>query len=263
MARTVKSAVRVLEVFELFDRLQREATVAEIARELGYPISSTSMLLANLLERGYLCHGADQRSYFPTPRVTLLGSWVEPLLRPQGEVVRMMAEVGEATGETVILAAPTRDQAQYLHVVPATTTMRMHVGPGTMRPLIRSGLGRVLLSAMPDERVRQLVMRHNDGPLAREEGRISLSALMRELSGIRVRGHAVVLRGVTPGAGLVGMLLPLELGGLPLAVGIGGWAREVRSRQQAYVALLRDAIDRHLRPRGRGVAIVTAAGQCP
>jgi DNA-binding IclR family transcriptional regulator len=254
MPRTVKSADRVLEVLELFDRLQREASVGEIARELGYPVSSTSMLLGTLLERGYLRHGADQRSYFPTPRVTVLGAWIEPLLAPNAAVMRMMAELGEATGETIILAAPTRDQAQYLHVVPATTTMRMHVGPGTMRPLVASGLGRVLLSTMPEAKVRQLVMRHNDGPLAEEEGRVSLAALQRELSGIRARGYAVVLRGVTPGAGLVAMLLPVELSGLPLAVGIGGWAREMRARQQEYVGLLRSAVDRHLRPHVRSAA---------
>lgn len=253
MPRVVKSAIRVLEVLELFDRLQRDASVGEIARELGYPVSSTSMLLANLLERGYLRHGPDQRTYFPTPRVTLLGAWIEPLLTPGAELMRMMAELGEATGETIILAAPTRDQAQYLHVVPATTTMRMHVGPGTMRPLLASGLGRVLLSTMPEEKVRHLVMRHNDGPFA-GTARVSLAALQRELSAIRARGYAVVLRGVTPGAGLIGMLLPMELSGLPLAVGIGGWAREMRARQQEYVTLLRDAIDRHLRPKLRSAA---------
>lgn len=253
MAREVKSAVRVLEVLELFDRLQREASVSEIARELGYPVSSTSMLLGNLLERGYLRHGPDQRTYFPTPRVTLLGAWIEPLLTPHAEVMRMMAELGEATGETIILAAPTRDQVQYIYVVPATTTMRMHVGPGTMRPLLASGLGRVLLSAMPEDKIRHIIMRHNNGSLA-DEGRISLAALQRDLSAIRTRGYSVVLRGVTPGAGLISMLLPLEVSGLPLAVGIGGWAREMGARQQEYVSLLRDAIDRHLRPHARSAA---------
>jgi IclR family acetate operon transcriptional repressor len=254
MARTVKSAVRVLEVLEFFDRIQREATVGEVARELAYPVSSTSILLANLLDRGYLRHGADQRSYFPTPRVTLLGSWVEPLLRPHNEVLRMMADLGEATGESIILAAPSRDQAQYLHVVPASTTMRMHVGPGTTRTLVTSGLGRVLLSAMPDERVRQLVMRHNDGPRAMEAGRVSLAALNREIASIRLRGHSVVLRGVTPGAGLVAMLLPCQLDGLPLALGIGGWQREIRTRQAEYLQLMRDAIKRHLPVLVRSVA---------
>ena len=88
MPRVVKSAVRVLEVLELFDRLQREASVGEIARELGYPVSSTSMLLGNLLERGYLRHGPDQRSYFPTPRVTLLALCSEPPGRSEGSYHR-------------------------------------------------------------------------------------------------------------------------------------------------------------------------------
>jgi DNA-binding IclR family transcriptional regulator len=246
MPRTVKSAVRVLEVLQLFDRLQREATVVEIARALNYPVSSTSILLGNLLECGYLCHGPDQRSYFPTPRVTLLGAWIQPLLTPSGEVLRMMSELGEQTGETIILAGPTRDQAQYLHVVPATTTMRMHVGPGTMRPLVASGLGRVLLSAMPEEKLRHIAMRHNNGPVATEQ-RISLAALQRELAAIRARGYSVTLRGVTPGAGIIGMLLPLEISGQPLAVGIGGWAREMRARQQEYVSLLRETIARWVR----------------
>ena len=131
--------------------------------------------------------------------------------------------------------------------------MRMHVGPGTMRPLLASGLGRTLLSAMPEEKIRHLVMRHNNGPLA-DEGRVSLAALQRDLSTIRARCYSVVLRGVTPGAGLIAMILPVELGGVPLAVGIGGWAREMRTRQQEYVLLLRSAIDRHLLAHARSVA---------
>ncbi len=253
MVRAIKSAIRVLEVLELFDRLQREASVGEIARELSYPLSSTSMMLANLLEMGYLRHGPDQRTYFPTPRVTVLGAWIEPLLTPGAEIMRMMSDLGNETGETIILAAPTRDQAQYVHVVPATTTMRMHVGPGTMRPLLASGLGRVLLSSMPQEKINHLVMRHNNGPFANED-RISNSALQRELAAIRTKGYAVVLRGVTPGAGLIGMLLPLELSGVPLALGIGGWAKEIRSRQQEYLQLMRDAINRHLRRDLRSAA---------
>jgi len=132
---TVKSAIRVLEVFEYFDRVQREASVTEIARELGYPQSSTSVLLRNLADLGYLRHGADQRSYFPTPRVAMLGSWVEPMVAPGGSLRQLMGELGELTGETIILATPLRDQVQYVHVVPATTT-------ASLRTRSRSG-GRV------------------------------------------------------------------------------------------------------------------------
>ena len=41
----VKSAIPVFEVLEFFDEIQRGASLGEIARRLGYPVSSTSMLL--------------------------------------------------------------------------------------------------------------------------------------------------------------------------------------------------------------------------
>jgi len=45
----VKSAVRVLEVLKYFDSIQREASVTEVARALGYPVSSTSVLLPRVV----------------------------------------------------------------------------------------------------------------------------------------------------------------------------------------------------------------------
>lgn len=246
VTRPVKSAVRVLEVFQLFDRIQRAATVSEIARELGYPLSSTSVLLGNLAEIGYLCHGADQRSYFPTPRVTLLGAWIAPVLVPSGDVLRLMSELGEQTNETIILAAPIRDQVQYLHVVPASTTMRMHVGPGTMRPLLSSGLGRLLLSTMPDDKVHSIVLRHNEGPGV-AGSHVSLSALRRDLATIRTQGYSLMLKGVTPGAAMLGMLLPEAINSVPLAVGIGGWSRSMRRQLPQYLTLLRGSVERHMK----------------
>jgi DNA-binding IclR family transcriptional regulator len=243
MTLQVKSAVRVLEVFEFFDRVQREATVGEIARELGYPQSSASVLLASLAERGYLCHGVDRRSYFPTPRVTMLGSWLEPMLVPSGPVQQLMRELGDATGDTVILGTPLRDQVQYIHVVPATTTMRLHVGPGTLRPLLTSGLGRLFLMDMPEDQLRHLVLRHNDGPDVTEK--ISLAALRRDLQTIRAQGYAVSLNRVSAGAGVIGVRLPVEAGNWPLAIGIGGWSRNIRSRQDEIVGLLRAGVERH------------------
>ena len=53
----VKSAHRVLRIFEYFDEIERPAAMTEIARRLNYPPSSTSALLKSLVELGYLDHG--------------------------------------------------------------------------------------------------------------------------------------------------------------------------------------------------------------
>jgi DNA-binding IclR family transcriptional regulator len=105
MNSVVKSAARVLEVFEYFDSVRTESTIMDIARALSYPQSSTSVLVKSLVELGYLQHGARYRTYRPTPRVTLLGAWVEPMLSAEGAVLQLMDDLGKATGETIILAA--------------------------------------------------------------------------------------------------------------------------------------------------------------
>src|SRR5690349_21704846 len=73
----VKSAGRVLEILEFFDEIRREASEAEIAHKLAYPQSSTSALLKSLTRLGYLDYDAASRTYLPSPRVALLGTWLD------------------------------------------------------------------------------------------------------------------------------------------------------------------------------------------
>lgn len=150
----VKSAVRVFEVLELFDTLRRDASLSEVARALGYPASSTSMLLQSMVECGYLSQG-EKRTFRPTPRVKLLGAWISPVLDPNGPVISMMEWLGTQCGQAVVLATPESMQVRYIRVVPATGTLRMHVTPGAVRPLPISGFGRLFMSRMADEEVSE------------------------------------------------------------------------------------------------------------
>jgi DNA-binding IclR family transcriptional regulator len=240
----VKSAIRVLEVLEHFDAIQREASVTELARALGYPVSSTSVLLQSLAERGYLEQDA-RRLYRPTPRVALLGAWIDPQLTPDGPVMQMMKELGERTGETIILAVPRAMAVRYIYVVPATKTLRMHVGPGTIRPLATSGFGRLFLSGLPDDELRQVVFRHN-AQQPDDGSRLSLAAVRRDVQAIRTAGHAVSFDRVSPGAGVVAVRLPPGRDATPMAVGIGSSSQTIRTNAAAFATLMKDSIRRNL-----------------
>lgn len=245
MNATVKSAARVLEVLEYFDRVRRAATVMEVARALGYPQSSTSVLLRSLVGLGYLEQDAGRRAYLPTPRVTLLGSWIEPLLSPGGEVMRLMDELGEETGETIILGVPSGEGVRYIHVVEATSAMRLHLGPGTIRPMATSGMGRLFMSTMDEARVRQIVHRYN-ADAAREEDKINLAAVRRDLASIRSEGYAPSFDRMTPGAGGISILLPVAPHGVPMAIAIGGLSKTINDGRERFVRLMRESIRRHL-----------------
>src|SRR5437764_665549 len=202
MSDGVKSAVRVVELFEYFDRIQRESSVMEIARALKIPQSSTSALVRSLVQVGYLTHDRQRKTFVPTPRLTRLGSWVAPAITPDSEVIALMNELGERTGETIILGALAGEVVRYIHVVPATTAMRLHVGADTARPIVTSGVGRLLLSLLPPERVREIVQRHNASRRG-EQGRVSLAVVMRDMATIRTQRFCVSINRITPGAGVV------------------------------------------------------------
>lgn len=239
----VKSAVRVFEVLEFFETLRRDASLSEIARALGYPASSASMLLQSMVECGYLAQG-EKRTFRPTPRVKLLGAWIAPELDSNGPVITMMEWLGTQCGQAVVLATPESTQVRYLRVVPATGTLRMHVTPGAVRPLPTSGFGRLFMSRMADEEIERIVSAHNEQP-GDDAGRLATSSVRRDLQSIRAAGCVVSYDKVSPGAGVVAVHIPTSAGESPLAVGIGAPSALIRNNATAYGALLRSAVQRY------------------
>src|SRR4051812_27531129 len=105
MTVLVKSAVRVLEVFELFERERRPCALNEICAALDYPQSSGTVLLKSLVSRGYLSYDRSARTYFPSLRLASLGEWVGPALFGQdGTIFEVLRDLHRATGETVSIA---------------------------------------------------------------------------------------------------------------------------------------------------------------
>src|SRR3546814_12959637 len=76
MDNVVKSAARVLEVLEYFSERQSASSAEEVRRTLGYPQSSTSILLRSLASLGYRNSEPLNRTFRPTIRVALIGACV-------------------------------------------------------------------------------------------------------------------------------------------------------------------------------------------
>lgn len=241
----VKSAQRVLQVLEYFDEIRRDASVMDIARALSMPQSSTTELLRTLVDMGYLSYKVEGRRYMPTHRVALLGSWIQSQLFSGGRLVRMMEELGETTHETVILGEYSGLSVRYIYVVQSRMTMRLHVGPGTVRPLALSGMGQLFLSSFPEDLVKTLLKRINS-ERANGEPIIDYPKLEGELRDIRKKGYHLLTKGVNPGAGIVAMMLPQTEDSLPLAIGIGGLAENIARNGPTLVQAIRSAIQRHL-----------------
>lgn len=235
----VKSAIRVFEVLEYFDEIKREASLSEIARRLGYPLSSASMLLQSMVDAGYLSQ--TQKQYRPSLRVAMLGSWVSSSFAPQSAVLKMMEWVGAQCSQTIVLAVPEPIQVRYIRVVPATSSMRLHVTPGAVRPYPTSGLGRLFLSQMTDAKILEIVHIYNKHQ-AKDGASLNPESVRREILSIRKDGFSVSMDRVSPGEGVVAVHLPRQEQELQLAIGIGGSSQLIREKQNQFKDLLEDAV---------------------
>jgi len=244
MTNEVKSAVRVIQILEYFDTVRREAGVLEISRALGFPASSTAGILRSLQRLSYLVQD-EQRLYRPTPRVTLLGSWIDPLLAHDGPLMALMSHLSKATGETIILALQVDAGARYIHIIPSTQRVRLHVNVGDVRPLLTSGTGRLFVSTMEPDQVRRAVFRHN-ALRGANEPEINLSTVTRDATQIRKNGYATSLDRLVPGVGIIAALLPEREGPRPMAVAVGGPSVTIRARTAELASLLREGIGQYL-----------------
>src|SRR3546814_11561894 len=103
MDNVVKSAARVLEVLEYFSERQSASSAEEVRRTLGYPQSSTSILLRSLASLGYLNYEPLNRTFRPTIRVALLVAWLSEEIDEDRNPPKILRSQSERTGAWIIL----------------------------------------------------------------------------------------------------------------------------------------------------------------
>ncbi|WP_156250246.1 IclR family transcriptional regulator [Pseudactinotalea terrae] len=184
---SVKSARRLMLVLEYLAEVG-PAPFAQIVRDLDLPNSSGHQLLATMVDGGFLEHDEQARSYRLGPRLWAvaqafrrtddLTELAQPLMRA------LVDEVGETTQLSVLEGR----HNVYLAVVNSPHPMRLASAVGRRLPAHATGLGKVLLSGLPDE---EIAHRLDGVDLERftEQTRTSLLEVMTDVDLIRARGY--------------------------------------------------------------------------
>lgn len=242
----VKSTGRTMQIMEFFDHYQAPANIAQVARALDYPQSSTSEIMRSLNVLGYLAYNNSDRTFVPTSRVRLLGSWVLGQLHGEDRLSSLVRKVNAVSGQTAFLAIRNKLESQYIQVAQATTSLRLHLTPGQRRPLLRSTSGRALLKDLSDSEISKLVRRVN-AEKAPEESLIQLDRLLADVSFVREHGYLYVARSeVSPGAAVIAVSLPDEMFPVPTVIGVGGAAEIIDPQKDSLVKFVADLIRDHL-----------------
>lgn len=154
----VKSASRVMYIFEVFAKTRRPMPLAELARDLAIPRSSCLALLRTLSSRGYL-YSVGSNAYYPTRMLYEMAEVIarhDPLIE---SVLPVVTALRDKTKETVILGKRQDDRVIYLLVIESEQTIRYSAHPGFFKPLHGSASGKALLAVLPEEERKALLKR--------------------------------------------------------------------------------------------------------
>lgn len=253
---SVKSSLRTLQILEYIDSRQRAVTIAELSTSLAFPQSSTSTIVQSMINAGYLVVDHDGRGILPSSRVAALGNWVEPSVS-RADIKSLMVAVGERTNQTILLGVPSDLCVRYIDVIPGRHAMRLDIPVGSRLPLMEAGMGRLLLSEMPDQTVEELWQQtrrriKEEGAQGIRPSDVSnlwnanpfvspLAEIMEELKQIRRTGFAISLGRISLGAGIVCVALPRGPLEQPIGLGIGGLSELISRDAQQILSIVHDA----------------------
>jgi len=240
----VKSAARVIEIFEFFSERKGPLSLKEITQRLGYPQSSTTVLLKSLIILGYLNYDRKSRTYLPSLKLASIGSWIADHVVPRGPILDLMRELRQQTGETVGLAVQNDIYVQYLRVIDSDHLIRFHIPEGSMRLLTHSSFGLLFLSLASNATAEKMI-RHINAAEPDPKQRQSIPELLKHIAEIRRVGHCFVPNMPMEGVGTVSMLLPWDMYGRPLAIGVGGYIGRTRPKMQDIIATMRAALAKY------------------
>ena len=193
----VEALARGLSVLSCFDARHPRMTLTEIAAASGLARPTARRLLLTLAELGYV--RAEAGSFALTPRVLRLGmAYVSALglwdiARPHME--NLVASTKESSSMSQL------DGSDIVYVarvaVPKIITLRVSIG--TKFPAARTSQGKVLLAALDDTALRQVLARPSDAGLPPYAHERSFADIRDELRTVRARGWALADEELAPG----------------------------------------------------------------
>jgi IclR family acetate operon transcriptional repressor len=229
-----QSVQSVERAFALLERLADSggaAGISDLAAVTGLPLPTIHRLIRGLVASGYV-RQLPSRRYALGPGLIrlgasagrLLGDWAVPHLR----------HLVEQFGETANMAILDGDAVVYVAQVPSPHSMRMFTEVGRRVLPHCTGVGKALLSTLPDEQVRAVLAR--TGMPAQTERTITTpDRLIAELAAVRRRGYAVDDGEQEAGVRCIAAAVPSHLPG-SAALSVSGPSGRVTAERVGQIA---------------------------
>jgi DNA-binding IclR family transcriptional regulator len=241
--RSVKSALRALELLELLTREKRPLSFSDFQEALAYPKASLHGLLRTMTAARWIAIEPGTKRYVLGVRVLEAGIAygetlpIETLARP------IMEKVRDATGETVQVAVLEDFDALYVAKVDGKHLLRLDSSVGMRLQPHATATGMMLLSGIPDERLAEWLKgrrlkRYAPGTVTEP------AAVMKEIARVRRLGYAVDREERISGVICLAVGIRNHSGAIAAAMSVSAPAFRFKKREQeAALDHLRTAAD--------------------
>jgi DNA-binding IclR family transcriptional regulator len=228
---------RGLALLEMLAARPEPLTISEFSGATALPKSTLVRLLAVLAEMEYVVRVDDRPSYRLGHKVQRLASAYVSTLDLTVVAEAYLQPVAQRTGQTANLGVLDGDQVLHICVAEPDRPLRFTTALGARDHTYCTGLGKVLLSELPDEQVLGILPAEPFAAFA-ENTLTTVADLRRDLKRTVKRGYA--LDDNERSRGLRCVAVPVRVGGDCLAaVSVSGPAGEFTpARQHEYVAAL-------------------------
>jgi IclR family pca regulon transcriptional regulator len=193
----VEALARGLSVLSCFDERHPRMTLTEIASASDLARPTARRLLLTLQELGYV--RAESGSFALTPRVlrlgmayvNALGLWdiARPHLEDLVALTKESSSMSQLDGSDIVYVARV--------AVPKIITLRVNIG--TKFPAVRTSQGKVLLAALDETALKEVLSRPSNAGLPPYAHDRSLADIQDELRVVRARGWALADEELAPG----------------------------------------------------------------
>lgn len=235
-----ESAGKALDILFYLAKVGGEVSLARMSKETGMNKATALRYLSVLESRGVV----ERRQGGWSLGLSLfeLGSKV-PVRALVVEKVRPIIErLARESGESCNLACLAGDSAIYLDRAEANRSLRMRSAPGDRLPLYCTGVGKAILSQLPEERIRAL-LGSNPLPKINDTTLTEPEDVIREAKRAREQGYGVDREEYE--IGLTCYAMPLRLPGSDFAgaVSVSGPSARMKNPEskERFLNLLRAA----------------------
>lgn len=241
-----ESAGKALDILFYMAKAGNEVSLARMSKETGINKATALRYLSVLESRGVV----ERRPGGWSLGLSLfeLGSRV-PVRELVVEKVRpILDRLARESGESSNLACLAGDSAIYLDRAEANRSLRMRSAPGDRLPLYCTGVGKAILSQLPEDRIRAILgpgplPKINDSTLTEPEDVIREAQRARELGyGVDREEYEI---------GLTCYAMPLQLPGSDFAgaISISGPSARMRNPEakERFLNLLKEAKEEALK----------------